>query len=451
MMKKYLVVAVVLATVCLSSAAFAADVTVNGFVGIRSRLFEGFDMNRSAAITDATSRRSTETAYRVDVNVKADSAKAKLSVWNDYDAWGRTTRNDNTTNMGLGSNALNTSSTTVGGTSTLSRVFIREAWIDVMIPGTPVGVKAGRMNTMIGNGWFFRSNYGGVDAWIAYANVGPVTIALQDAKISENQATIGSNVDTSTNDVDLYTAMVTAKLGDAGTVGLDFSALKDNTGLVLATPTWAAGQGTQGRLYNAALQANVKAGPATIKAEADYQWGYVEQAGGDTGYRGYQIVIQPSVKAGIVTINALAAMGSGNTANRPARTAFVNFMDIGQHYTLIYEYRIAGAGGANQGFVNTTALSVGAMVDVLKNLAVGADVYYLRATEAVVLNGNTSANPSRDLGWEVDAKLNWKITKDVSWNWQVGYFAPGGAYNLAGDTGKADAAWGAQGILGLAF
>lgn len=432
-MKKYLVVAVVLATVCLSTAAFAADVTVNGFVGVRSRLFEGFDLQRNAS-DDTVSRTSTEYAYRVDVNVKADSAKAKLSIWNDYDAWGRGT---SAADGSLDNNRGNTP-------------FIREAWIDVMIPGTPVGIKAGKQLMMIGNGWFFRSNYGGVEAWVAYANMGPVTVALQDVKVAELAQ--GTAVDSNANDVDLYSALVTAKLGDAGTVGLDVSVLKDNAGNVLRTPTWVAGDGHQGRLYNIGLQANIKAGPATIKAEADYQDGYVQSAGGDLGYRGYQIVLQPSIKAGIVTINMLAAMGSGNVANRPARTAFINFMDIGQHYSLIYEYRVRSASGAtNRGFSNTTVGSIGVMVQALKNLGIGADAYIFRATERTgVAQYGVSNNTSYDAGWEVDGKVNWQITKDVSWNWQIGYFAPGGMYNTT-TNGKADNAWGAQGILGMAF
>jgi hypothetical protein len=463
-MKKLLVVAVVLAIACLSSMAFAADVTVNGYVDVRSRYFENFDLNKSVNNADTASRTSTETAFRLDVNVKADNAKAKLSLWNDHDVWGQTAKHNpdnqrNITNEGNGGNlALQGSS-----------AYIREAWLDVMIPDTPVGIKAGHMLMMIGNGWFFRENYGGIDAWVVYGKVGNATIAIQDVKLNENNSTASSATDngtttginTNANDVDLYTAMGTMKMG-ANTIGIDLSALKDNTGTYLGTTAWSTASGQayagttgmnqKGRLYNLGLNFNGKLGPATIKAEADVQQGMVENATTALGYSGNQVVIQASMPMDKLTLNATAARGSGNVAGQGKVTQFSNFMDIGQHYTLIYEYRVKSAGGTatgntNVGFANTTALEVGGMFQATKSLAVGADLWFLRATEQVALNG--AAEKSRDLGMELDVKANWQITKEVSWNWQLGYFKPGSAYNTTAI--KADPAYGAQGILSMTF
>jgi len=432
-MKKLLVVAVVLAIACFSSMAFAADVTINGYVDVRSRNFQNFDLNKNSN-TDTASRQTTETAFRIDVNVKAsDTIKAKLSLWNDHDQWNGKVYPDGTKN--------------IDGTST-STAFIREAWIDFMIPDTPVGIKAGHQVMMLANGWFFRSNYGGSDAWIVYSKMGNATFALQDVKVRE-----GANVNSSVDDVDLYTAMGTMKMGDL-TLGADLSMLRDNNGTVLVGP--AAGQNGEGKLYNLGLNVNGKVGPATLKAEVDLQNGKAKGSGTDVKYSGNQIVVQASMPMGKLTLNATAARGSGDKTpvTTDKREGIVNLMDIGQHYTLIYEYRVRGAAGTtNSGFRNTTALNVGAMFQATKTVAVGADLWYLQATEKTNINpiaaGTNGGANSSDLGTELDVKVNWQIAPGLSWNWQIAYFAPGAAYQNA--AGTKDAAYGAQGILSLTF
>jgi|GEM_PF-1712941 len=475
-MKKLFVVAVVLAIACLSSMAFAAEVTVNGYVDVRSRLFENLDLNKSMNNADTASRTTTETAFRIDVNVKADNAKAKLSLWNDHDIWGINAKHnaDNQRNI---TNEGNGGASAVQGSS----AYIREAWLDVMIPDTPVGVKAGHMLTQIGNGWFFRDNYGGVDAWVVYGKMGNATFAVQDVKLAEGTYPSGAATpvatmnNTNANDVDLYTAMAEMKMGD-NTLGINLSMLKDDAGIYLAPQSTTngaygsaqtdnvgtTGMNQKGRLYNVGLNFVGKLGPAAIKAEADVQQGKVENSAGAVSGTANQIVAQGTMPMGALTLNATAARGSGNVAGQSPTTAapfngkmtqFLDFTDIGQHYTLLYEYRIKGATGfTNTGFSNTTALEVGGMFQATKSLAVGADLWFLRATEATniaLASGSTNANNSRDLGMELDAKANWQITKEVSWNWQLGYFKPGSAYTT--NLGKADDAWGAQGILSMTF
>jgi hypothetical protein len=433
-MKKFLVAAVVLAIACMSSMAFAADVTINGYFDIRSRNFQNFDLNNAVNV-ETSSRQTTETSFRLDVNVKAsDTAKAKLSLWNDHEAWAGNNKNnpDNQTNMN--------NNGPVG--TDLSSAQVREAWIDIMIPDTPVGIKAGHQLLQIGNGWFFRQNYGGTDAWIVYAKMGNNTFAFQDVKFREG------NTNSNQDDVDLYTAMATMKMGDK-TLGIDLSAFKDNTGVYLLSPVVGANGQHKGRLYNVGLHFNGKVGPAALKVEADAQQGMVDDAvNGHIGYSGNQVVAQATMPMDKLTVNATAARGTGNVSGQNKVTQFSNISDIGQHYTLIYEYRIKSAAGAtNTMFTNTTALEVGAMFQATKSVAVGADLWFLRATEQVALNG--AAEKSRDLGTELDVKVNWTLAPGLTWNWQIGYFKPGAAYNTAAI--KADPAYGAQGILSLTF
>jgi len=458
-MKKLLVVAVVLAIACMGSMAFAADVTVNGYVDVRSRDFQNFDLDRSINNADTASRTTTETAYRIDVNVKADNAKAKISLWNDHDVWGlNSSHNPNNT---LDVNNSGSATTEVGN----SGLGVREAWLDVMIPDTPVGVKAGHMLTQLGNGWFVRNNYGGLDAWVAYAALGNTTLIGQDIKLSD---TAGNNTNTNANDVDIYTVAAAQKM-DIGTGLIALSVLRDDTGTYLGGNPWASGQtgftnapattgiNQRGRLYDLTLNFDGKLGPVALKAEADAQQGSIDTATGNThiGITGNQVVIQASMPMDKLTLNGTIARGSGNVNGVNKSLQFNNISDIAQHYTLIYEYRIKAASGfANTGFSNTTALEVGAMYQAAKSVAVGADLWFLQATEATNIalpSGSAASNQSlsRALGEELDLKANWQLTKEVSWNWQVGYFKPGAAYNT--NLGKADDAYGAQGILSMTF
>ena len=81
-----------------------------------------------------------------------------------------------------------------------------------------------------------------------------------------------------------------------------------------------------------------------------------------------------------------------------------------------------------------------------KSLNIGLDVYDLIATEKVT---NGLGEESDEIGIEIDAKVNWKLYDNLTWNWDLGYFMPGKAYKTA--SGKTDPAMGIQGILALKF
>jgi len=431
-MKKFLVIAVALATVCLSTVAFALDVTVNGEADVRSRWFQDMGLNNSQAVTTENDA-YTQTRYLLDVNVKGDNVKGKLSIWNDHTTWNTASKQDSA--IGVGSPS------------------IREGWIDLTLPDMPVSIKAGHMLAQIGNGWFVRRNYGGVDAWMVTIPMGKNAIALMDAKLNEGTTTIA------TDDIDLYSGIGIFNMGDITVTGV-LSYLYDRTGVILANVRTAAN--SQANLMNLGIHVNGKVGPANLKVELDGQNGSSDAVGGRVQYDGYQAVLQAAVPVGAVTINATAAYGSGDNSTsvrgggistNPSGDAYVNMLDVTQHYTLIYEYRLAGAdGNLHNGFVNTTALAIGAMAKVSKSVEIGADAWWLSATQPInvaAAGGTNGGTAGHDLGYEIDAKLNWTITPNVSWNWQVGYFQPGNAYQSA--TGVADVAYGTQGVLSLKF
>jgi hypothetical protein len=416
-MKKFLVVAVVLAVACLSSVAFAADITLSGELAVRSRMFENLDLNKNIG----DHQTYTQTRMLLEANVKAsDTIKGKMALWNDFDTWD-TNDVSNKNQKGY----------------SLATAAIREGWIDFMVPDMPVGVKAGHMLTSLNNGWFFRSIYSGSDAWLVYMPMGKNLIAFQNTKVKEGVLT------TNADDVDCYSLVGVMTLSDAMKVGADLTMLRDNFGAALLTNTGS------GRLYNLGLNFIGKVGPANLKAEVDIQSGTAKNTAGDRKYKGNQFVVMGTVPMDALTLNATLARGTGNKVGATTKQdVMVTLLDkAGPKYTLIYDYLLKTAAGLTaQGFANTTAIEVGAMIKVAKSVEVGADLWYLRATEKVALNGGS---PSTDLGTELDVKANWALAQNLSWNWTIGYFTPGKAYETA--AGVKDAAYAFNGILSLKF
>jgi hypothetical protein len=100
----------------------------------------------------------------------------------------------------------------------------------------------------------------------------------------------------------------------------------------------------------------------------------------------------------------------------------------------------------NTGFCNTTALNLGASMAVTKWLTASLDIWNLKATEKVSLNG---AELSDDLGNEIDIVLKFKLYDQLTWNWQFGRLMSGDAYKNA--QGKVDDVDAIQGILSYKF
>ncbi len=82
------------------------------------------------------------------------------------------------------------------------------------------------------------------------------------------------------------------------------------------------------------------------------------------------------------------------------------------------------AGPQNTGFANTTALNVGATFAAAKSLNIGANLWYLMATEKVP-NVKTGSGTTNNIGTELDVNIAWQLYQNVSWNWDLGYFDPG--------------------------
>ncbi|MGE5809004.1 MAG: hypothetical protein ACM32I_07755 [Nitrospirota bacterium] len=414
-MKKVLAVFAVLVMAGLSTVAFAADVSVGGQVAIRSRDFQNLqlDKNNNKPTVD------TQEKIIIDVNAKADGVKGKISVWNDFDTWGRLETQQGT-NIGSGPTGTTVKSPTSIG--------IREAWINFNIPGIPVNVNVGHQFLALGNEWFLRLKHFGNDAWVVANVTGDNTAAFVNTKVVE-----GSPRST---DIDFYALVDVYKINDNNMVGINLSdvrfATQDDT------------------FQNVELHYSGKLAMVNLKAQADMQLGKAKpgtlhaiSATSDAKYKGNQVVVNGDVALDPVTINFLVARGSGPKANQTDHNEFVTFMDIDPHYTFLYEYKIAGPCGIHTSFCNTTAVGAGVSFAAAKSLTLGLDAFFLQATEKVADKKNGTGTTS-DLGSEVDLKVKWKLYDNLSWNWDAGWFIAGAGM------GKDDA-MGVQGILTFNF
>jgi hypothetical protein len=426
-MKKFLVVMVVLAMAFIGSIAFAADVTVGGMIGLRSRDFNNltFDKNDTSS---AAKNIDTQEKIRLNVSAKAgDDLKGKLSIENYWDTWGRLENyqaDGNTTAPGANPAGGNGIGGTDGGQNGFLKV--REAWMSFNVPGIPVNVTGGHQLLGLGNDWFLRSKYFGSDAWVVANVTGNNTFALADIKVLEG------NTATNSDDIDAYAIVDVFKLNDNMTVGGSIANVHLQSG---------------NDLYNVELTFNGKLGPVDLKAQADMQSGKDKRAAGEPKYSGNQIVVMGAIPVDPVAIDFTLARGSGNKIGDSNVKGMVTFMDIDTHYTYLYEYKIATATGTkNTGFSNTTAAEVGVSGNATKNLNLGLKVWYLQATEKIT---NGQGDTSTDIGTEVDGTVNWKLYDNLSLLWTLGYLAPGKALKTA--SGKTDGATGSQAYLIMNF
>ncbi len=457
MMKKFVVALAVAALAGFSTMSFAADISVSGSIDIRSRDFNNTKAlpSGSDASADGTTR-DTQERIRLTVDAKAgDDVKGRISIENDWDTWGRLEApqgNGQSTTKDWGGDNGN-------GASHPVQLDIREAWINFNLPGIPVNVNVGHQLLQLGNGWFLRNMKYGDDAWVVSNATGNNTAAFVDIKAAEGNTG-------EADDIDAYAFLDLLKLSNNAAIGVDLSMVDDRrSGLGLATHATSS---TETTIYNLGINFNGTFDVLTLKAEADFQAGKAKDANlftpaggqpsGDAKFKGNQFVVEGKVAADPATINFTAARGTGAKANQADYNQFINFMDADQHYTFLYEYKVnSAAGKTHTGFSNTAALNVGASVAPVKSLTIGADYWYLQAVEAVALNGaknsDGTAATSKKLGSEFDVKVNWKMYDNLSWNWILGYFKPGDAYNstVKGLTESADKVLGAQGVLSWKF
>ena len=297
--------------------------------------------------------------------------------------------------------------------------------------GFPAGVKVGHMPLALGHAEFFDHTKFGDDAIVFFMDpTKQIHIALLTVKFAGDGSTsivpaftypsvpvdldLTGSKSLQSDDLDGYVGMMTYKIDDKNTVGVNYTYLNQSA---LGLKHQDLGVTADGNI--AGLGYSV---------DGDIQFGSLDATGQD--FKGYALQLGLNYNINPVTVRAKFAMGSGPSGSDIKD--FVTYLGADQHYTLIYEYQISSAAlRLNSGLDNTTYYNLGVDYNATKDLGLSLDGYILRATKEI------GSGISKSAGWEVDAKAKYAIAKNLTYQIDAGYFNAGHMYddlvNLATD------------------
>jgi hypothetical protein len=321
---------------------------------------------------------------------------------------------------------------------------ILQAWIMYKgsgLLGIPAGIKIGHMPLALGNGIFFDNTKFGNDAIVLFAlpttevevdlltikfagDGNPYSIPTFAATAVVPTDTFGNSRFDNNGDLDGYVGIVTYKIDDKNTIGLNYTFLNLPKIDFSHQNFEVAGSGNISGLG--------------YKYSADIQFGKVGALGQDFG--GWAVTAGVNYMVNPVSLRASFAYGSGPTNDPGKDKQFETYLDSNQHFTLIYDYNlITAAGRSVAGISNTTYYNLGIDVTPVKDIKASLDGYILRASEGNANFGGTlHTGLSKDVGWEVDGRITYNIAKNLTYVVDAGYMHAGSFYKdlLAGSEVK---------------
>jgi len=373
-----------------------------------------------------------------------------------------------------------------------ANLLLRQAWVQYVgsgLLGVPTGIKAGHMLLALGEKQFLDNTRFGNDGIVLWLDpMKELHLALATTKLVEGATGIGSI--SHTDDLDGYFAILTYMWDKANTVGANFT-WAHTDGVIPSLPSSFFDEFEETTVnfancddmnfYNVGVHANGKIAGFSYALEGDWQFGKAKKVKvvedgevidvGDSKFKGWGVFGKVGYMLDPVNIRASFAMGSGDDGDdagdikefqtlvgTDATGAIARFT----HYTLVYErmVRTAAAEGVlttklggnirTTGIANTTYANLGVDVNPMKDLSVSLDGFWLRATKTGLWEtedeeGNQKS-VSKDIGWEIDAKANYKITKNLSYFVEGGLLIAGDFYkDIAGE--KKNAATAIHGLL----
>ncbi len=401
-MKKYLAIILgMLFVFGFAASAFAGEVavgddtkvTLGGELRVRGWYVDNISGNRRALSSPSDTGSQAWYDERVRLTLKADVTKNTTgyialetgSATSDVNTWG----------------TLNSHQ---GGPTQLLEAWILHKGSGLL--GIPAGLKVGHMPLALSEKQFLDHTKFGDDAVVFFMDpTKEVHIGLLTAKLSE--ATSAAN---SAADIDGYVALMTYKLNKDNTLGANYAYVNYPDGKL--------------SFQNLGLHANGLISGLSYKTELDLQFGD-ESATREFG--GYGFLLGLGYKLNPVNLRAEFAYGSGDSDaadNENKEFQVTSGNDV--HYTFIYEYTTRGAasaqdlansGGRASGIANTTYFRLGLDADLMKDLKASLDGFMLRASKAVT--------GSKKIGTEIDAKLAYKIDKNLVYGITLGYLDTG--------------------------
>ena len=316
-----------------------------------------------------------------------------------------------------------------GGQRPLGPTRLLEAWLAYTgsgLLGVPAGIKVGHMPLVVGEGLFVDHRRYGDDAILLYVEPMKGTeINLVTAKLYEGDTdpAAGLQPTDNTDDIDLYSLMLTHKLDKDNTIGLNYSMAnsRDINGIISAgtlTETDAYFADAKANLQNVGLFAKGKISDIGYRATADFQFGKIKDISGsdDLKFRGWGVTLGANYKLDPVTLRANFIYGSGDDDDDNKIEQFMTFPAtvIDPNIpTVVYNYRVVTAAGAiGTGISNTTAYNLGITASPMKDLTAHLDYYLLRASKKLASTGFGS---DKDIGSELDLKLTYRIARNLTY------------------------------------
>lgn len=325
-----------------------------------------------------------------------------------------------------------------------SDLTILEAWIQHTgsgLLGVPAGIKVGHMPLSLGEKQFLDLTKFGTDAVVLFADpIKGLHVAALTAKVVEGSNSVN-------DDVDAYVALMTYKINDKNTIGANYTWIKGDDLNAIGLSDYSL------KFNNYMVHAKGSAGPLSYRAEVDYQLGRVVEGDGETTkVEAFGIFAELGLKVDPVTVFARYGYGSGDKGTEGKNEDFQTILGRDLHSTWIYEYMIDGAASnqifpsgsttsyRSRGLANTSMFNIGATMSPAKDVTVSLDAFYLRANAAYKGQKNpmsnwynTSNETSRNIGWEADLKVNYKIDRNLTYGVIAGIFKPGSYYRSAYD------------------
>ena len=454
-MKKLMLAVLVGLMVIATASVAAAEITVGGDLEMRYDLWGNLDLNRAANQQLYGTQTQSFFADRILLNVDAKITEG-LEAFVEMDTNVNADKTDERL-AGAGTGA--------GGYSALNyqgeRLAVRQAWINFMVPGIPVGLKVGHQPLALGHGITLDSHRYGQDAILLYSKpIDQLLLAGVYVKaLEQSSSTPGVLNGKEHQDVDVWAGLANYTWAPNNTVGAFYLFGHDGR----TTLGGLAPGVSVARLNWVGLNADGALGPVTYKAEVDYQNINIDVAGNEKGFNNaWAGLLGVGAKASIVNIGAEAAYGTGTTGNERfgsqvgnstgangalpgSRTFNTPYGATSYNYAFLYNDKIGqgavvggrfvqGAGGGlglgdgtgGFGLANTGYVKVTAAMNPMDRLGVDVAALYLRASAP------SYPSQSRDLGWEVDAHAGYKIYDNLNLDVTGGVFIPGAWYAYAG-------------------
>ena len=443
----------------------AAEVTVGGNAEIRYDLWKNINLNAGATSFHTTNFFDERVMVNVDAKI-AEGLEGFVEFDTDNFNWGQQTSIFNVP-------------TYLNHEQAVGSIGIRQAWINAMVPGIPVGVKIGHQPLALGHGIWLDTHRFGSDAILVYSKPMPaLLLAGAYVQMSQSQPTQPLNNGAfnrtplaggsalglpqinfiQKGDAKAYAALANFTWMENNTVGFNATYVHD-------ADSAATLLGGDHRIWatNAAIVADGTIAGLTYKAEADWLHTDTESVfGNDLNYlvNGYAAMLGANMNVmNVANVGMEAAYGTGNSAGDPQifynpgeagfggskhqdHAYYTPYNSTSYNYAFLYNDKIGqgplgsgGGAGFGDGFggfglANTGYVKVSAAFTPTDKMKIGIDGLYLRASESML------PGQSRDLGWEVDGNLGYKLYDNLSLDVTGGVFVPGAWYAFQAEPGN---------------